>query len=982
MAGLSWDAVRTRVRAFHAAQSGHAYPHQRDFTFDEQHGRIYFLGSERRATTALTVTPLEGATTGPSGSASGGEELRGRLGEQASKTNGVGGHGGAAKGVSLFAITPWKADSGSDEPAELSKTGIHSQRDVRDNTTSQSFDWIPIVTYGWLKHHNMPGSHSPSKEEELINVRKRISNQGITAFQLAQHITHADGTHIPGSLFFTYGGGLYVGTVQADVHDFDPIAIPIEQCEALDPQLGGAFNDIAAYISNRNLYACTLDGHEVQLTFTDFPGFTNGMAEYIAQEEFRRFTGYWWKPVQCRQDNLCREEIEASGGGICQCRHATEHILFMRNDHSGVETIYLPRPGMDADFDEYMYPRPGKQNVYVEPHIIEIERISDRPLRLEAGYELSLQGQYALRNAFPWMEYIVRAGWLPTGNGVWFQLVDRLQHRTSLIAVPIELFMNDMEYETHEADPNRLSRRIHVLVEDATDYWINVDDLTTFWTNPDASGKIEFVWASERTGYRHIYHGSFTFAEPVRVTEKEGSGLEYCNVQLQQLTSGEWAVMDRPIFVDKAHRQVYFTARKDLVTESHIYVTRLPPLLDSSNGSSSSDEQRNTTSLTRLSQLGASHHMTMDQACQRYVNVYSSIQGAPNFEVGGIIANHGPQCWGWGRPVGTSTASTQDLTSNGQVQVLPSIPQPEFFSFQTSDGIQLFGHVYYPETSRTSLPPKKHPTILRIYGGPNVQTITNDYKHPKLSRVFLALKFGFCVVMVDGRGSNERGVEFEGFVKGQIGTVELRDQIEALLWLTLRDLDPDNGEIGSMCRVLRLAGIQASIGDDLLGVWNEVKNGLACNRWPQLSPSMDLDRLGITGWSYGGYLSLMGLAQYPSIFKLCLAGAPVTCWELYDSAYTERYIGTPTTHPQAYRRGRVMEYIDGFPDTENRLLIVHGLRDENVHFKHTQMLVSALVKRGKPHQVQIYPTERHALRSSSAVEHFETLSSWWFGRYL
>ncbi|KAJ3278989.1 hypothetical protein HK104_001864 [Borealophlyctis nickersoniae] len=194
-----------------------------------------------------------------------------------------------------------------------------------------------------------------------------------------------------------------------------------------------------------------------------------------------------------------------------------------------------------------------------------------------------------------------------------------------------------------------------------------------------------------------------------------------------------------------------------------------------------------------------------------------------------------------------------------------------------------------------------------------------------------------------------------------MGTVELRDQVEALLYLAT------NGA----CTYTKDC--------DLGPAWEALKTEARERRY---GGYIDPEKVAITGWSYGGYLSLMALAQYPSIFKMSLAGAPVTCWELYDTGYTERYMGLPDENPEGYRRGRVLEHIDRFPDSENRLLVVHGLIDENVHFKNTELLVSALVRHSKPHQVQIYPSERHGLRAANVIEHFETLMFWWLGSFL
>ncbi|KAG0716610.1 Dipeptidyl peptidase 9 [Chionoecetes opilio] len=135
---------------------------------------------------------------------------------------------------------------------------------------------------------------------------------------------------------------------------------------------------------------------------------------------------------------------------------------------------------------------------------------------------------------------------------------------------------------------------------------------------------------------------------------------------------------------------------------------------------------------------------------------------------------------------------------------------------------------------------------------------------------------------------------------------------------------------------------------------------------------LDLTRLAVTGWSYGGYLSLMALAHRPNLFRLAIAGAPVVSWGLYDTGYTERYMDLPSANPEGYRAGSVLSYVNNLPDEENRLLIVQGMIDENVHFSHTNQLIQALIKAGKPYQLQIYPQERHCLRQLDSNEHYET----------
>jgi len=145
---------------------------------------------------------------------------------------------------------------------------------------------------------------------------------------------------------------------------------------------------------------------------------------------------------------------------------------------------------------------------------------------------------------------------------------------------------------------------------------------------------------------------------------------------------------------------------------------------------------------------------------------------------------------------------------------------------------------------------------------------------------------------------------------------------------------------------------------------------------------IDRTRIGITGWSYGGYLSLNCLARRPDFFKIAIAGGPVSLWEAYDTGYTERYMDTPQNNPVGYRIGSLKSVIDGFPDEENRLLIVHGLIDENVHFCHTAMLIDWLLLAGKPYQLQVYPSERHGVRSPHASLHWELTSLSFTKNYL
>lgn len=301
-----------------------------------------------------------------------------------------------------------------------------------------------------------------------------------------------------------------------------------------------------------------------------------------------------------------------------------------------------------------------------------------------------------------------------------------------------------------------------------------------------------------------------------------------------------------------------------------------------------------------------------------------------------------------------------------------STPLPVIFSFTNSANVTLYGMLYYPDQGAEA---GNLPTIVRVYGGPDAQVVTNDWKSPQWTRTFLALKLGYCVLIVDNRGSWDRGLAFEAPIQGRFATVEISDQIEALLYVMCCTTLGEHLDNGNLLDVVRRLGVEWTVGvDSLDSIWARCKAATTTRRQYQGARRLvDPERVAVTGWSFGGYLALMMLARHPNIVRVAVAGAPVSQWSLYDTAYTERYLGTPQSNPTGYSRSSVLDVTHCLPDEENRLLIVHGALDENVQITHSLMLVSSLVKVNKPHQIQIYPNERHGLKHASNAEHYDTL---------
>lgn len=233
------------------------------------------------------------------------------------------------------------------------------------------------------------------------------------------------------------------------------------------------------------------------------------------------------------------------------------------------------------------------------------------------------------------------------------------------------------------------------------------------------------------------------------------------------------------------------------------------------------------------------------------------------------------------------------------------LPPPELAHFRTSDGAELYAAVYRPGASGPA------PVIVEVYGGPAVQMVNNSWAQTVDMRAQMLAQHGFVVLKVDNRGSYRRGLAFEAPIYRNMGDLELRDQIEGVRWLST------------------------------LGY-------------------VDLSRVGIYGWSGGGYMTLIALLKAPEVFKAGVSGAPVTFHGGYDTAYTEKYMSTPQKNPEGYRRASPLSYVDRL---QGKLLLVHGMIDENVHFRHTARMMQALIDAGKSFETLIYPNERHMPRS-------------------
>lgn len=418
---------------------------------------------------------------------------------------------------------------------------------------------------------------------------------------------------------------------------------------------------------------------------------------------------------------------------------------------------------------------------------------------------------------------------------------------------------------------NRQQNRIEVLLADAAtgatrflfadsdEAWLDVDDDLRFL----ADGA-QIIWSSERDGHNHLY-----------LYNRDGS-------LAHQITRGDWDV-DELYGVDESDERVYFSATAAGPLERQLYRIRL-------DGSD----------LERLSEAPGTHSATFAPDYDHYIDRHSMAGEAPTTA---LHRARGHQL--------------RVLVDNGHVRqrlATAGALLPEFFAFETGDGVELNGWIIKPPGFDGST---RHPVLMYVYGGPGSQTVTDAWWGDRYLWHQLLAERGYLVVSVDNRGTGGRGAGFKKQVYLNLGKLESSDQVEAARYLSTL-------------------------------------------------PYVDPDRIGLWGWSYGGYMTLLTMGRGGDLFKAGIAVAPVTDWSLYDTIYTERFMRTPAENPDGYRKSAPLAYAEGI---EGELLLVHGTHDDNVHFQNAARMVDRLVDVGKQFDFMMYPNRTHSLTQDEARPH-------------
>ena len=319
--------------------------------------------------------------------------------------------------------------------------------------------------------------------------------------------------------------------------------------------------------------------------------------------------------------------------------------------------------------------------------------------------------------------------------------------------------------------------------------------------------------------------------------------------------------------------------------------------------------------VTRLSQQQGTNSATFSKTFKYFLNVYSNITTPPvttlNDAKGKVLAT---------------------LEDNQSLKVKVEslrLGKPDFFTFKTSEGVELNGYMVKPANFDAS---KKYPVVMYQYSGPGSQQVLDSwwvgnmggclYEH------FLAQQDFICVC-VDGRGTGGRGAAFEKQTYLNLGNLESKDQVETALYL------------GSL-------------------------------------PYIDKNHIGIWGWSYGGFNTLMSMTEGRGVFAAGVAVAPVTSYRFYDSVYTERYMRTPKENPTGYDRNPMSRATK----LHGALLLCHGSADDNVHLRNTAELTEAFVQADVPFMQLVYTNRNHNINGGNTRQHLYGSITRWFQDHL
>ena len=411
---------------------------------------------------------------------------------------------------------------------------------------------------------------------------------------------------------------------------------------------------------------------------------------------------------------------------------------------------------------------------------------------------------------------------------------------------------NHLKLNVYSAESGEL---IKTLFEEKDEKYIQPEHKLYFIPGSDD----EFLWYSERDNFNHLYH-------------------YHTNGELlSQTTKGEWLV-DEFIGFDKKGKYAFVTGWDANSIDRNIYKIDLK-----------------VGSKTKLNTEAGVHSAILSESGKYLIDIYSNIDTPKKYQVLSASGTAGY----------TLFESTNPLADY-------KISKPETGTLNAEDGTLLFYRMIKPTDFDET---KKYPVLVYVYSGPNVQLVNNKWNAGASLWMYYMAEQGYIVFTIDGRGSGNRGLEFEQKVFRQLGQLEMLDQLTGVEFLKKQ-------------------------------AW------------------VDADRMAIHGWSYGGYMTLSMMVNYPEVYKVGVAGGPVTDWALYEVMYGERYMDTPDSNPEGYDKTRLY---DKTKNIKGKVLVINGAIDRTVVPQHSELFLKDCVDNNIQVDFFTYPGYEHNVRGKDRV---------------
>ena len=533
----------------------------------------------------------------------------------------------------------------------------------------------------------------------------------------------------------------------------------------------------------------------------------NGRLDWVYQEEVYgrgNFGAYWWSPDSTR-------------------------IAFLRIDeHPVPEFTVVDHIPLEQNVEVTPYPKAGDPNPTVKLGVAGA-----------AGGEIRWVDTYKYQ---PDDLLIVRVGWMPDSKKIWYQAQNRIQN-----------FL-----ELNSANPD--SGKSTTMFREQTKAWVEAVDDGMRWL-PDGT----FLWLSDRSGWRHLYH----YAADGKL--------------IKQVTNGDWDVRSLDE-VDEGKGIIYFSGTEHSYIANNEYAIKL-------DGSG----------MARVTSAEGSHRASFNSSASHFVEFWNDVNTPQQVRLL------------------DSSGKLVRMIDENKVDVLKQykLGKVEFVNVKTRDGFTMEAMMIKPPDFDAS---KRYPVMSYTYSGPQAPQVRDAWGGSTYMWHQMLAQKGYIIWICDNRTASSKGVQSAWPVYKNFGELELRDLEDGFAWL-------------------------------------------------KSQPYVDGSRIGLWGWSYGGYMTSYALT-HSQTFKIGIAGGTVSDWRNYDTIYTERYMDTPQNNPEGYRKSSPVFFAK---DLHGKLLLIHGAIDDNVHMANTVQFLYELQKAGKQAQLMIYPKSRHGVTDPVLVKHLRQM---------